>query len=248
MSSSPLSDLSSVYNGHYRYFLEEKELKQFLIAPKPVRDKIETIFYRLVVSDGSDSPTAVITLGSPRCGKTTLMRKHIADFGYTFTHICSQDIRKEVGDRTAGTVHLVLAHLIKSRFSFCLSSSSSDHRLEALFHFLTTSGYTIKLNQITKPIWWKDTFIPKIGLVEERVADTFLKYVTNWNFYFQEGEDKPVLAAAWVKAAPGSHYLAIFDHVIYNRIKEAHNQIVYALGTPGLSWERTIEDSIKKQG
>jgi len=173
----------------------------------------------------------------------------------------SFEIRKAAYDKwrsgSNAANNLFLANLIHAGYGFYFGTTATSPYTWIFFEFLKNQGYEIRLIHVSAPddVRWasikerdkefvqtteKDT-AEKGLLFPQRIADTYLKYADQIDFYYRDGVHKDAeLAATWKKK---DRNLEIHDPSAYQEIKALHNQMVEELGEPrlDLKWEVTVE-------
>jgi hypothetical protein len=157
--------------------------------------------------------------------------------------------------------HLILANLIREKYAFYFGTTSSSPATGKAFEFLKKQGYRIRLIHVTAPddVRWGSiqerdkTFIQtteqdvreKGLLLPQRIADTFLAYADEIEFYYRDGVKKDAqLAATWIRSESSSETLGTLQVVSipqYEQIKTIHNEATEVLKRPDLRWESTVE-------
>jgi hypothetical protein len=235
---------------------------------------------------------AIITAGSPGCGKSMLMRQIRNEYKSAGQVIAWSDpddksLREEMpltfgasiaacdGSEEAreaaynewrpgsnAAAHLVLANLIREKFSFFFGTTSTGDQTWRLYDLVKKQGYNIHLLHVTAQdkVRWdsiekrNETFIQvkksdiqsKNELFPQRINDTYLKYADKIDFYFRDVvEQDAKLSATWIRnqdeSAVKKGILTIHNKVEYEKIKAIHNVTIAALNKPELKWEDAVE-------
>ncbi len=256
---------------------------------------INEIYQTIMSSNPVKTNLAIITAGSPGSGKTILLKqdlqRNLSEKKISYAYICPDDVclksqkRTYVADVQANddslmtrqnaytkwrpgsnaANHLILANLIREKFSFYFGTTSSSPHTDKFFEFLKSHGYQIKILHISAPedVRWGSiqardkTFVQtteedveeKGLLVPQRINDTFLKYADEIEFYYRKGvSEDAILAAKWLKSNDSSESkgtLEIINFEAYKGVKTIHNAAIDALNIPELRWEKTIEAESK---
>lgn len=157
--------------------------------------------------------------------------------------------------------HLILGNLIRKNLGFYFGTTSTGPATGKSFAFLKQQGYRIRLLHISAPddVRWESikerdkSFVQtteadvreKGLLLPQRIADAYLKYADEIEFYYRDEVKKDALIAAkWLRSqeegSPAGS-LEIIDLNLYEKIKSLHNEAVKGLGRPDLLWELTVE-------
>lgn len=255
-----------------------------------LKTDINELFQSMVSGQPVKGNQAIISAGDLGAGKTVLLNQKLqkaAEAGFKYPYVCPDDVclkrqtRTYVADIEAGdgspesrkmsydkwrpgsnvATHLLLANLIREKYSFYFGTTCSSPLTCKFFEFLKSQGYQIKVLHVSAPdkvrrdsIQERDkTFIQatekdikeKGQLVPQRINDTFLKYADEIEFYYRpEVSSDAVLAARWIKTSDHSKLigkLAIIDKGAYEGVKTVHNTAIDALKKPELRWEATVE-------
>lgn len=150
--------------------------------------------------------------------------------------------------------HLILANLIREKYNFYFGTTSTGPATFRFCDFLKQQGYQVRFIHISAPddVRWDSlkerdkVFVQtteqdtreKGLLLPQRIADTYLKYADQIDFYYRAAVSKDAnLAARWVKGKG----ITVIDSEDYKKIKTLHNTAVEALNKPDLKWESTVE-------
>ncbi len=171
-----------------------------------------------------------------------------------------RDLRQELYNKwrpaSNAAVHLLAAHLIRSKADFYFGMTASSPATAIFFRFLKEQGYQIKLLHLTAPdsVRWgsvqerdkvfvqttEQDIVEKGVLVPQRILDTYLKYADEIEFYYRpEVKGDAILAAEWVRGEPP--VLTIYNAEAYGEIKKLHNAVCETLKRPDLLWEMAVE-------
>lgn len=255
-----------------------------------LREDINDLYQKILSANPVKGNLAVMTAGAPGAGKTTKMRQDLerkAADGKSYAYICPDDVCLKNQTRTYlaeiqsgngskearqnaynkwrpgsnAATHLILANLIREKYSFYFGTTSTGSATSKFFDFLKKRGYQIRLIHVSAPddVRWESikerdkTFVQtteqdvreKGLLLPQRINDTFLSYADEIEFYYRGGVDQnALLAAKWTRNI-GTQVgtLQIIDASKYDQIKMIHNSAVERLNRPELLWESTVEKS-----
>jgi Cdc6-like AAA superfamily ATPase len=252
---------------------------------------INEIFQTIMSSEPVKSNLAVMTAGSPGSGKTFLLKQdlkqNLDENEMSFAYVCPDDVCLKNQNRTYiaelqaneaslttrqnaydkwrpgsnAATHLILANLIREKFSFYFGTTCSSPHTWKFLNFLKSHGYKIKILHVSAPedVRWGSiqardkTFVQtteedvkeKGLLVPQRINDTFLKYADEIEFYYRKAvSEDAVLAATWIRnndLSESRSTLKIVNHEAYEGVKTIHNAAIEALNMPELALEKTIE-------
>jgi predicted ABC-type ATPase len=165
-------------------------------------------------------------------------------------------------DLSIAAKDIILAHLIKEKYSFYFDTTCSSPHTWKFLKLLKKHEYKIKIIHVSAPdkIRWESTKerdktfvkttkedIYQKGLdVPQRINDTFLKYADEIEFHYRSGVFKSAtLAAKWLKNKDVSKYkgtLEIINQKAYEGIKKVHNTAIENF-KPNLKWEKAVESA-----
>jgi len=160
-----------------------------------------------------------------------------------------------------GAAQLIIAHLILNNVSFYYGTTSSGSTPGNFFEFLKDRGYKIRLLYVFAPddirydsVHERDkTFVQttridvsdKGLLVTQRIANPFLKYADEIEFYYRDQVKAPAhLAAKWERssqAAGKGGELTIYHNEKYDSVVKTHNAACDVLKRSDLRWSETVE-------
>ena len=258
---------------------------------KNLRNDINDIYQAIMAQKPVKGNVAVMTAGGPGAGKSVKMNQDLAEQkenGTIFAYIDPDDVcLKQHMDSTykadpnssADTKearlaaynkwrpasnaanHLVLANLIREKFSFYFGTTSTGDATKFFFDFLKKQGYQIRLIHVSAPddvrmnsikerdknfVQTTDKDIEEKGLMlPRRINDTYLKYADTIEFCYRGAlNENAVLAATWIRNPEGAEMLGVLqvhDKDRYEKIKTIHNAALDALNQPELKWDVTVE-------
>lgn len=162
--------------------------------------------------------------------------------------------------------HLILGNLIREKYAFYFGTTSTGPATGKFFDFLKKQGYKIKLIHVTAPddVRWESikerdkTFVQtteqdvreKGQLLPQRISDTYLAYADEIEFYYRDAVNADaILTARWLRNENHSSCLGsikILSTERYEKIKKIHNAAVETLKRPDLTWELTVDKSVKR--
>ena len=254
-------------------------------------DDINDIYQAIMSQNPVKGNIAVMTAGAPGAGKSVKMNQDLAEQkenGTIFAYIDPDDVcLKQYMDRTykadpnssADTKegrlaaynkwrpasnaanHLVLANLIREKFSFYFGTTSTGDATKFFYDFLKKHGYQVRLIHVSAPddvrvnsikerdknfVQTTDKDIEEKGLMlPRRINDTYLKYADTIEFCYRGAvNENAVLAATWIRNPAGEEMLGILqvhDKDRYEKIKAIHNAALDTLNEPALKWDVTVE-------
>ena len=192
-ASYDVCDSSRIYNAQYNYSLPKNILEGFL-SGKAFDNKIEyttdesarlrkdinALNQSILSQNPVNEKIAVMTAGAPGAGKTTLMKRDLADKaaeGKVYAYICPDDVclqtmsetylaEIEKSDKSKdarqaaynkwrpgsnASTHLILGDLIRQGYGFYFGTTSSGPATGKFFEFLKQQGYHIRLIYISAP-------------------------------------------------------------------------------------------------
>ena len=252
-----------------------------------LRDDINEMYQEILSSDPVKGHEAVITAGAPGAGKTVCLRKDLESQARTWAYVdpddfCLRaqkrtflaDLEKCDGSKEArqaiynkwrpgsnAAMHVILANLLRDRYSLYFGTTSTGDKTGVFFKFFVDHGYTIRLIHLTAPddVRWAsiqkrdETFVQtteedvrqKGLLLPQRINDTFLAFAQTIEFRYRRGvEEDSQLGAVWERNPAGSKTtgtLRILSPDVYEKIKATHNAGAQALNREDLRWDLTVE-------
>jgi hypothetical protein len=178
--------------------------------------------------------------------------------------------------------HCILANLIREGFAFYFGCTSSGDGTPGFYAFIKSQGYKIRVIHVMAPdqVRWHSVHLSDMSFfhsteqdvrekgqyIVRRIADTFLTYADQIDFYYRECvEEEAQIAATWIRNASGSESrelscggsdkncqelalgtLQIASLSRYERLKAIHNKVaIEDLQRPDLLWEVTVEKNSK---
>jgi predicted ABC-type ATPase len=235
--------------------------------------------YQECIKGSVQGSQAIITAGAPGAGKTTKLKSELAldaAAGRKFAYIDPDDVclkqmrRTYLADIAAGMSmkdaynkwrpasnaanHLILANLIRLKYSFGFGTTASSPFTYKFFEFIQSKGYTFKLLHFSAPddvriesiherdkefIQTTDADIAsKSPMFHARINDYF-KYASEIVFYYRsQASQEAQCAAIWTSSDKSIH---VASQDLYMKVKALHDS-----KCQDPTWEKALELASKQ--
>lgn len=249
-------------------------------------EDIQDIFSSILSQNPTKGSVATLVVGSSESGKTSLIQrklKELAAGGASLAYICPDHVCMSEQKRTYlsepeakgepfnegflkaykkwrpgshAATHLILANLIRERYSFFFEPSLTVNFTDTFLQFLKRQGYTIKIWHTSAPeelrvsplqgrakklSQIKEPEIKDKELFAAQLIPSYLNWAESIDFYYRDkSPEEVVLSSIWLKQER-KPCLKIYNWINYEKIKELYHLAIDANNNPELVWEKIVE-------